>query len=129
MDSTIAGNLPPAGLLKGIEQFNRGEYFECHETLEDLWRAESRPVRGLYQGILQIGVALYHLRANRYRSVVTLLERGSGYLQPFAPQHMGVNVALLLAEADRCLDEVKHLGPDGLSGFDWSLIPRIEIRN
>jgi predicted metal-dependent hydrolase len=129
MAPMVPGDPPPAGLLKGIEQFNRGEYFECHETLEDLWRAESRPVRGLYQGILQIGVALYHLRANRYRSVVTLLERGSVYLQPFAPRHMSVNVALLLTEAARCLDEVKRLGPDGLAGFDWSLIPTIEIRD
>jgi len=33
-------------LLEGIAQFNRGEYFKQHETLEILWRAEARPVRG-----------------------------------------------------------------------------------
>ncbi len=53
---------PPPALLAGIEQFNAGEYWECHETLETLWRAEPRPVRDLYQGILQIGVAFHHLR-------------------------------------------------------------------
>ena len=31
---------PPAGLLAGIREFNRGEFFECHETLEELWMAE-----------------------------------------------------------------------------------------
>lgn len=36
---------PPPLLLEGIAQFNRGEYFEQHETLEILWRAEARPVR------------------------------------------------------------------------------------
>jgi predicted metal-dependent hydrolase len=118
---------PPVELLRGVEQFNRGEYFECHKTLEDLWKTEPRPVRELYQGILQIGVALHHLRAERYRSAITLLERGSGYLQPFAPVHMRVNVAQLLAEVACCLAEVKRLGPDGLGGFDWSLVPKIEI--
>ena len=46
--------LPPPQLLEGVEQFNRGKYFEQHETLEVLWRVETRPVRRLYQGIFQI---------------------------------------------------------------------------
>ena len=33
---------PPPELLEGIAQFNRGEFFEQHETLELLWRAERR---------------------------------------------------------------------------------------
>ena len=41
---------PPPALLHGIEQFNAGEYWECHETLEGLWIAEhargARPVPG-----------------------------------------------------------------------------------
>ncbi len=69
--------LPPPQLLKGVEQFNRGEYFEQHETLELLWRAETRPVRQLYQGILQIGVAFYHLQRCNYHGVVYMLTRGS----------------------------------------------------
>ena len=52
----------PVLLRRGIAQFNRGEFFEQHETLEDLWREEPRPIRTLYQGILQIGVALYHVQ-------------------------------------------------------------------
>ena len=81
---------PPPGLLAGVGEFNRGEFFECHESLEELWMKESRPVRRLYQGILQISVAFYHLRAARYRPAVFLLDRGSNYLQPFAPTCMGV---------------------------------------
>ena len=53
---------PPKLLLEGIAQFNRGDYWECHETLEALWRREARPLRDLYQGILQVGVACYHIR-------------------------------------------------------------------
>jgi predicted metal-dependent hydrolase len=118
---------PPPSLLAGIEEFNRGQFFECHETLEALWLAEPRPIRRLYQGILQIGVAFYHLQAGRYRPVLTLLERGSDYLQPFAPQCMDVDVARFLSDAARCLAQVKRLGPDRLHDLDLSLIPRIEI--
>ena len=120
---------PPPELLAGAGEFNRGEFFECHETLEDLWRRESRPVRKLYQGILQIGVAFYHLREGRYRPAVYLLDRASDYLLPFAPVCMGVDVSHLLDGAARCLAQVKRLGPGGLNRFDWSMVPRVEITN
>ena len=116
---------PPPGLLKGIEEFNRGAFFECHDTLEALWVAESRPVRHLYQGIFQVAVAFYHLRAGRFRPVVTLLMRGSKYLEPFAPECMGVDVAGLLRSAARCLSQVQALGAEQLHEFDWSLVPEI----
>ena len=116
---------PPAALLAGIDEFNRGEYYECHDTLEELWMAEARPIRGLYQGILQIGVAFYHLQAGRHRTTRFLLGRGSGRLRPFVPTCMGVDVAHLLVGAERCLAEVERLAPERLDEFDWSLVPRI----
>ena len=126
MASKACGEPAPPALLAGIEEFNRGEFYECHDTLEELWMAEPDPIRDLYKGILQIGVAFYHLRAGRYRPVVTLLERGSGYLRPFAPECLGVNVEQLIAGAASSLDQAKRLGPDGLNDFDWTGIPKIE---
>jgi uncharacterized protein len=119
---------PPAALCAGIAQFNRGEYFECHETLEALWLAEPTSLRRLYQGILQVGVGLHHLRAGNYRGASGLLARGAGYLEPFAPRCLGVDVAGLLAAARRCQGALVALGPEGLDAFDWRLAPRIEIR-
>src|SRR4051812_17270359 len=115
----------PAMLLEGIRQFNRGEYFEQHETLELLWRAETRDVRRLYQGILQIGVAFHHLRRLNHHGTVYMLTRGPAYLAPFAPACQGVDVDRLLADARRALLEVERLGPAGLAQFDWSLAPKV----
>ena len=91
--------------------------------------AEPGPIRSLYQGILQIGVAFYHLEAGRYQPVVTLLERGSERLSPFSPTCMGLDIAGLLASAARCLSEVKRLGAEGLGDFDRALMPKLEMRN
>ena len=68
---------PPFLLREAIAQFNRGEYFEQHETLELLWRTEQREVRRLYQGVLQIGVAFHHLRRRNYHGTVYMLSRGA----------------------------------------------------
>src|SRR5213593_1442726 len=118
---------PPPLLLKGIEQFNRGEYFEQHETLELLWRAERRDVRRLYQGILQIGVAFLHLRRLNHHGAVYMLTRGPRYLAPFAPECQRVDVAALLGDAAAALQEVERLGPGRLDEFDWRLAPRVRI--
>ena len=118
---------PPPRLLEGIEQFNRGEFFEQHETLELLWRAERRNIRYLYQGILQIGVAFYQLRRLNHHGTVYLLTRGPRYLAPFAPHCQRVDVQALLNEAAVALREVERLGPARLAEFDWSLVPKVRL--
>ena len=117
----------PALLLQGIEEFNRGDYFEQHETLERLWREETREIRRLYQGILQIGVAFHHLRRLNHHGTVYMLTRGPNYLRPFAPECQGVDVAALLDAAARALAEVERLGPSRLNEFDWTLVPTVYI--
>lgn len=118
---------PPPSLLEGIAQFNRGEYFEQHETLELLWRAERREVRRLYQGILQIGVAFHHLRRLNHHGTVYMLTRGSGYLAPFAPACQGVNVQQLLEDAAKALAAVERLGRHRLAEFNWQLAPNVHL--
>jgi predicted metal-dependent hydrolase len=118
---------PPRMLLDGIAQFNRGEYFEQHETLELLWRAEPREIRYLYQGILQIGVAFHHLRRLNHHGTAYMLTRGARYLTPFAPRCQTVDVARLLEDAAAALAEVERLGVDRLAEFDWSLAPTVHV--
>jgi predicted metal-dependent hydrolase len=116
---------PPARLRQGIEEFNRGEFFEQHETLELEWIQEEDPVRYLYQGILQIGVGFEHLRRGNAYGARRLWSRGIGYLEPFRGGCMGVDVDRLIADTDRCVLELERVG-NGLDRFDRSLIPRVE---
>ena len=118
---------PPPQLLEGIAQFNRGEFFEQHETLELLWRAETRDIRYLYQGILQIGVAFHHLRRLNHHGTVYMLTRGPGYLARFAPRCQRVDVEALIRDAATALAEVERLGPARLAEFDWRLVPTVRL--
>src|SRR5690242_20432326 len=119
---------PPAALLVGIEQFNRGEYFECHETLEAIWMREPEAIRRLYQGILQIGVALYHLRNGNYRGTLNLLGSGIAYLEPFAPRCLGVALDPLIAAARWMREQVQAAGPTGVHTVDLAAFPAIVVR-
>jgi predicted metal-dependent hydrolase len=118
----------PDLLVKGIEQFNAREFFECHETLEELWRAEDNPVRYLYQGILHVGVGYYHLGRGNHHGAVTKLESGIQLLEFYSPSCQGVEIAGLIQAARRSRDRLIELGPDRMREFDQRLIPRIELQ-
>lgn len=117
----------PELLLRGIEQFNRGEFFEQHETLEDLWRSEPDDVRYLYQGILQVGVGFYHLGRGNFHGAVSKLETGLEKLRWFEPQCRLVDVASLVADASECLEQLRQLGPDRIGEFDWRAVPKVRL--
>ncbi len=105
---------PPDGLLRGIEQFNLGEYWECHETLEDIWKEEPDDVRYLYQGILLVAVGLLHLERRNHHGAVAKLESGLDLLARFEPSCMGVDIARLRSDAS-AVYRLLMRGPDGMA--------------
>lgn len=117
----------PAALITGIEQFNAGEFFEQHETLETLWRDTRAPIRGLYHGILQIGVGFHHWRNGNHHGAAVLLEEGIGRLGPFAPGCQGVDVAGLIGDATEARGELLRLGPDAMRTYDLSRAPKVRV--
>jgi predicted metal-dependent hydrolase len=132
-DDELAGGSsekPPERLpdlvLQGIEEFNRGEYFECHEYLEEAWMQESGRVRYLYQGILQVGVGFYHLQNGNWRGATGLLRNGTTRLKEFEPETLGVNVKKLVRESEHCLQQLETLGRNRIDEFDKSQIPKVE---
>lgn len=109
--------------------FNSEEFFEQHEVLEELWRAEPGPIRELYQGILQVGVGFHHLQRGNYHGAVTLLERGLKRLRTVPPDAFGLDVAGLIVAGSAARDRIVELGPGRLDQFDRTRIPRIGWRS
>lgn len=87
---------------------------------------ESRRVRFLYQGILQVGVGFYHLGNGNWRGATGLLRNGTVRLKEFEPETLGLDVARLVRESERCLRELESLGRDRIGEFDASKIPKVE---
>lgn len=124
-DDLDAMTEPPAGIREGIRLFNEGRYYEAHEEIEHEWHAEPRPIRRLYQGILQIGVGFHHARNGNHRGAVLLLTDGIAKTAPFAPACLGLDLARLLAETQPILDAIIAAGPAKLREVDLSHLPAI----
>jgi predicted metal-dependent hydrolase len=112
-------------LAQAIEEFNTHRFFECHETLESIWRAERRPLRQFYKGVIQVAAGFHHLRRNNWKGTVNKLESGTRYLEPFQPRYLGVDVQQLIEEARRCRSAIVELGRERIAEFDRSRIPTI----
>jgi len=119
---------PPPELIKGIGEFNAGEFFEQHETIELLWRATRTPDRALYHGILQIGVGFHHWRNGNFHGAATLIDEGLERLRPFAPRCHGVDVAALIADATSARERLDALGAGHMRDADLTRVaPRIRL--
>lgn len=116
------GEMPeaPVDLGKAIDEFNRGEYWRCHETLEGIWLPERYPLRLFYHGLIKAAVGLLHLeRRNRHGAVVKL--RDAVYtLAPFLPQFMGLDTGRLHRDVIERLALLRSGGP-----VDWEAIERL----
>jgi hypothetical protein len=72
--------------------FNHGLFFECHEFLEDVWRAAPAAERGFYHGVILIAAAFYHHEKGNLHGTRVKLKQGIAYLQPYLPRAHGVRV-------------------------------------
>lgn len=117
----------PELAARGIAEFNAGAYYEQHETLEAAWRAEAGPVRQLYQGILQVGVAYYQIQRRNYAGARKMFQRAWQYLVALPDVCQGVDVAQLRRDARAAQDELERLGPDRIADFPPALFKPIRL--
>jgi predicted metal-dependent hydrolase len=122
----LCNDSPPGRLLQGIREFNNCEWFECHETVEEIWIGETGEVRDFYQGLIQIAVALHHWRNGNFGGAVSLLKGGAGYLRHVSDACQWVDVAALIADADRMRTVLEGLGKERMDTLDPVLIPLIK---
>jgi predicted metal-dependent hydrolase len=71
--------------LQGVEQFNKREFYACHDTLEAIWIEAAESDKRFYQGILQVAVGCYHLTNHNWRGAVILLGEGVRRLNDYEP--------------------------------------------
>jgi len=87
--------------LRGIELFNRGEFFEAHEVLEDVWRAAPASEKLFLQGLIQISVAFVHHSRGNHQGAQSLLRRACRNLSGYPAVCEGIDLQGLIASAER----------------------------
>jgi uncharacterized protein len=102
----------PTSFWKGVREFQQGQFYECHDTLEALWIEAQEPNKTFFQGILQIAVACYHLGNQNWRGAVILLGEGIRRLSPYQPHYGSIDINHLLDTSSTLLSCLQTAGPE-----------------
>jgi predicted metal-dependent hydrolase len=113
----------------GVSLFNRAQFFDAHEVLEDVWRsiprdgprALCRPLRLHLQGMVQLAVAFHHVSTGNLVGARSVLERAMRNLNGADSSFPDLDLDRLRAELApwrQHLDESGRAGDKKLDGRD-----------
>lgn len=106
--------------LRGLAEFQAGQFYPCHDTLEALWMDAIEPDKTFIQGILQLAVACYHLSNSNQRGSMILLGEGIKRLRDYQPIYETVNVETLVQDSAALLSCIQRLDASSLpTVVDW----------
>ena len=106
-----------------------GQYFEQHEYLELAWNEETRAVRDVYQGILQVGVAFLQMERGNRRGALKMFRRGLPKLRGVADVCQGIRVEAFRAASEQIHRELSDQGPGEPVLASGTCFPKVEFDN
>lgn len=106
---------------KGLNEYSKGDYFEAHESWEDLWSDYNFPDRKFIQGLIQLSVSFVHLGNNNLIGAKNLLKKCQHKFGDYEGFHRGINIAELKSSIEAV--EIVYSELKDVRKFDWDLVP------
>jgi predicted metal-dependent hydrolase len=96
-------------LLLAVQQFNRKDFFECHETLEDIWFDVRDKSRDFYRGLLHLAVGFYHLNNKKNPAGALIqLNKALNRFENFGENFKGVDLKVLRVQTLKIITRLKY---------------------
>lgn len=114
----------PGNLHRACHEFNTGLFFDCHETLEEIWQQDHSGIRDLYKGLIQVAAAFVHIKRPNHFGADRLTRTALGYLEPYrATGAMGFDVETIARGVEVVNTRVNELGRAHIAEYDLSVRP------
>ncbi|CAM3777952.1 DUF309 domain-containing protein [Mesobacillus zeae] len=102
-------------------RFNEGDYYTCHDLLEDMWMEEKGNL--FLKGLLQMTVALYHYSYGNVKGARVMMYVALEYLQPYRPGHWGLDLEKVVNFIQDCL----FIIPEDIDAIPYSAIGSLPV--
>jgi predicted metal-dependent hydrolase len=112
---------------RGVDEFNRGYFFECHDTLEDLWHETRGNDRLFLQGLIQVSVGFYHFFNSNYKGATSQFTKGLGKLEQYRPSHRGIELEQFLRSVVGWLSMAERGKAGEAIEADETKVPKLQI--
>ncbi len=124
------GRVPESGVEPQVRKFwqlfEKQEFFESHEVLEELWMAATGSERNLYKGLIQIAVSLHHLGDGNLRGARKVFDTARDLLEPYQPSGAGVRLDHLVNDTRVLVEEHERAVARGLEAGPIQVAPVYE---
>jgi hypothetical protein len=111
---------------RGVELFNKGEFWKSHEAWELIWKRHFEPSRIFFQGLIQLAASYHQLQRGIYHGVVKHFNNAYLKLAQFPDVFLSVDSGSIKDGIRAGLDEAERVGEGGLAEFNQALVVSIE---
>jgi hypothetical protein len=109
--------------FKGIDYFNNKEFYNAHESWEELWIEYPLKDSLFIQGLIQLSVAFFHITNFNLIGSKNLFNKCLPKLKKFPSNHRNLNVSEIIDCAEKSLFKVTTITKS--NQFDWRLTPKM----
>lgn len=102
-------------------KFNEGDYYTCHDLLEDMWMTEKDNL--FLKGLLQLTVSLYHYGYGNIKGARVMMSAAYQYLQSYRPFHWGLDLEQVFLFMEKCLSIL----PEHVDSVPFELIDTLPV--
>jgi predicted metal-dependent hydrolase len=91
-----------------FDLFNRGEFYEAHDVLEQLWLADRHGPNGaFYKGLIQLAGAFVHLQKKRLRPAAALFKLAAANFAKYPARHERLDLGEVTKLIERWLEKLE----------------------
>lgn len=106
--ASFQGQSLEAHYLGYFDCFNRQEFYEAHDVLEELWLEERHGPNGaFYKGLIQLAGAFVHLQKDRPGPAGALFKLARANLEKYPAQHERLDMREIVALIDNWLGSLE----------------------
>ena len=113
---------------RGVYCFNKKDYYGAHEYFEEMWTDYKLEDRLFIQALIQLSVAYFHISNSNKNGALGLFKKSLNKLNKYLDtSQLIININDVIKSAEISYKSVIEI--DDINSFDWSLAPRLEIKN
>ena len=114
--------------LKGIQEFNKRNYYDSHEYFEEIWTNHVLDDRLFVQGLIQLSVAYFHISNDNKNGAISLFKKSIKKLDNYIDCDMLIlNINDVIKAA---YDSHAHLcSINNMHKFNWELAPKLKFND
>jgi uncharacterized protein len=114
----------PAEYYEFFIKFNEGDYYTCHDLLEDMWMTDKGNL--FLKGLLQMSVAIYHYSYGNVKGARLMMQAAHDYLQTYRPVYWGLDLEKVYPFIEECLSTFPA-ELDRVPYEDVALLPELPV--